>query len=229
MTESTGGSDVGRSATAATLSVDGSWSLHGKKWFTSAATSQMALTLARPIGNASGGQGLAMFYVECRDQAGHLNGIRVERLKDKLGTRKVPTAELLLEGTRAELVAGTTGGTRAIEPMLRITRTWNSVCAASIMRHAQRLAADYARRRTAFGAPLAALPSARRARGSAPARAGARGRRGIRPPLPALRHRYAQRGSCLGSVPPASYCFRSVQSAHLQRQPMASSRSSAWL
>ena len=158
MTESTGGSDVGRSATAATLSVDGSWSLHGKKWFTSAATSQMALTLARPVGNASGGQGLAMFYVECRDQAGHLNGIRVERLKDKLGTRKVPTAELLLEGTRAELVAGTTGGTRAIEPMLRITRTWNSVCAASIMRHAQRLAADYARRRTAFGAPLAALP-----------------------------------------------------------------------
>jgi acyl-CoA dehydrogenase len=158
MTESIGGSDVGRSETTATPGTDGSWSLHGKKWFTSAATSQMALTLARPLGNAAGGHGLAMFYVECRDQAGRLNGIRVERLKDKLGTRKVPTAELLLDGTRAELVAGTTGGTRAIEPMLRITRTWNSVCAASFMRHALRLATDYARRRTAFGAPLAALP-----------------------------------------------------------------------
>jgi acyl-CoA dehydrogenase len=158
MTESSGGSDVGRSEAGATLGPDGRWRLYGKKWFTSAATSQMALTLARPAGNGPGGHGLAMFYVECRDQAGELNGIRVERLKDKLGTRKVPTAELLLDGARAELVAGTTGGTRAIEPMLRITRTWNSVCAASFMRHAHRLAADYAQRRIAFGAPLASLP-----------------------------------------------------------------------
>jgi acyl-CoA dehydrogenase len=158
MTESSGGSDVGRSETGATCDADGRWRLYGKKWFTSAATSQMALTLARPAGNGPGGSGLAMFYVECRDQAGELNGIRVERLKDKLGTRKVPTAELLLDGARAQLVAGTTGGTRAIEPMLRITRTWNSVCAASFMRHAYRLAADYAQRRIAFGAPLANLP-----------------------------------------------------------------------
>jgi alkylation response protein AidB-like acyl-CoA dehydrogenase len=158
MTESTGGSDVGRSETIAEAGADGAWRLHGKKWFTSAATSQMALTLARPAGNGPGGNGLALFYVECRDPSGRLNGIRVERLKDKLGTRKVPTAELLLEGTRAELVASTTGGTRSIEPMLRITRTWNSVCAASFMRHAHRLAADYAQRRIAFGAPLAALP-----------------------------------------------------------------------
>jgi len=158
MTESSGGSDVGSSATIAELGADGRWRLHGKKWFTSAATSQMALTLARPVGNGAGGNGLAMFYVECRDESGRLSGIRVERLKDKLGTRKVPTAELLLDGTPAQLVAGTTGGTRAIEPMLRITRTWNSVCAASFMRHAHRLAADYAKRRVAFGAPLAALP-----------------------------------------------------------------------
>jgi len=158
MTESSGGSDVGRSETMAECGADGAWRLYGKKWFTSAATSQMALTLARPVGNGAGGSGLAMFYVECRDQCGRLNGIRVERLKDKLGTRKVPTAELLLDGVRAELVAGTTGGTRAIEPMLRIARTWNSVCAASFMRHAHRLAADYAQRRIAFGAPLATLP-----------------------------------------------------------------------
>jgi len=158
MTESTGGSDVGSSGTIAELGAEGRWRLYGKKWFTSAATSQMALTLARPAGNGPGGNGLAMFYVECRDESGRLNSIRVERLKDKLGTRKVPTAELLLDGTPAELVAGTTGGTRVIEPMLRITRTWNSVCAASFMRHAHRLAADYAHRRVAFGMPLAALP-----------------------------------------------------------------------
>jgi alkylation response protein AidB-like acyl-CoA dehydrogenase len=158
MTESTGGSDVGLSRTTARRDASGVWRLYGKKWFTSAATSQMALTLARPEGNGPGGSGLAMFYLETRNPDGSLNGIRVDRLKDKLGTRKVPTAELSLEGTVAELVCGPTDGTRAIEPMLKITRTWNSVCAVAFMRHALALAEDYARRRRAFGATLADQP-----------------------------------------------------------------------
>ena len=158
MTESTGGSDVGLSRTVARRDAFGVWRLNGKKWFTSAATSQMALTLARPEGNGPGGSGLAMFYLETRHPDGSPNGIRVERLKDKLGTRKVPTAELSLEGTAAELVCGTTEGTRAIEPMLKITRTWNSVCAVAFMRHGLALAKDYAQRRHAFGAALADQP-----------------------------------------------------------------------
>lgn len=157
MTEATGGSDVGLSQTRAEF-CDGVWRLHGKKWFTSAATSQMALTLARPEGNGPGGSGLALFYLETRDAEGRLNGVRVERLKDKLGTRKVPTAELTLDGTVAHLVAGTTHGTRSIEPMLRVTRTWNSVCASAFLRHGLGLAEDYAARRMAFGATLAAQP-----------------------------------------------------------------------
>jgi acyl-CoA dehydrogenase len=157
MTESTGGSDVGASQTSARLD-GGTWRLYGKKWFTSAATSQMALTLARPEGNGPGGSGLAMFYVETRDAQDRLNGIRIERLKDKLGTRKVPTAELTLDGAVAELVVGTKNGTREIEPMLRVTRAWNSVCAASFLRHGLGLARDYAAKRQAFGAALAQQP-----------------------------------------------------------------------
>ncbi|HKZ74980.1 MAG TPA: acyl-CoA dehydrogenase family protein, partial [Steroidobacteraceae bacterium] len=158
MTESTGGSDVGLSRTVARPDGGGGWRLYGKKWFTSAATSQMTLTLARPEGNGPGGSGLALFYLETRDSAGALNGIRIERLKDKLGTRKVPTAELTLDGAAAQLVAGRANGTRNIEPMLRITRAWNSVCAISYMRHGLLLAQDYAARRLAFGAPLAEQP-----------------------------------------------------------------------
>jgi len=157
MTEASGGSDVGLSLTRAEFR-DGTWRLYGRKWFTSAATSQMALTLARPEGNGGGGRGLALFYVETRDDQGQLNGIAVDRLKDKLGTRKVPTAELTLDGTVAQLVSGTTEGTRNIEPMLRVTRTWNSVCAASFLRFGLGLAEDYASKRIAFGAPLAAQP-----------------------------------------------------------------------
>jgi alkylation response protein AidB-like acyl-CoA dehydrogenase len=158
MTESTGGSDVGASLTRAAQDANGDWRLYGKKWFTSAITSQMALTLARPEGNGPGGSGLAMFYVETHDADGRLNSIRVERLKDKLGTRKVPTAELLLEGARAELVKDTRNGTRTIEPMLVVTRAWNSVTSVAFMRRGLALARSYAAKRRAFGASLDALP-----------------------------------------------------------------------
>ena len=61
----------------------------------------MALTLARPEGNPAGGKGLALFYLETRREDGYLNNILVHRLKDKLGTRKVPTAELRLKMQKA--------------------------------------------------------------------------------------------------------------------------------
>jgi len=48
-----------------------------------------------------GTRGLSLFYVQVRNDDGHLNSIEVQRLKDKLGTKPVPTAELLLDGTRA--------------------------------------------------------------------------------------------------------------------------------
>jgi alkylation response protein AidB-like acyl-CoA dehydrogenase len=158
MTETTGGSDVGRSETVARCGDDGVWRLTGRKWFTSAAASQMALTLARPEGNGPGGRGLALFYLETRDADGRLNGIAIERLKDKLGTRKLPTAELDLEGTVAELVAGTTHGVRNIVPMLVLTRTWNGISALAFLRRAIALARDWAPRRVAFGAPLSEKP-----------------------------------------------------------------------
>ena len=158
MTEATGGSDVGRSETVAVAGDGDEWRLHGRKWFTSSVASEMALALARPEGNPPGASGLALFYLETRDAQGCPNGMRATRLKDKLGTRKVPTAELLLEGARARLVAGPTHGVRDIVPMLVITRAWNSICAVATMRRGIALARDYADRRIAFGRSLADQP-----------------------------------------------------------------------
>src|ERR1700753_1525891 len=67
MTERTGGSDVGLTETTAPRDGE-AFRLYGTKWFTSATTAQMALTLARPEGNGPGGRGLALFYVEVRDE-----------------------------------------------------------------------------------------------------------------------------------------------------------------
>jgi alkylation response protein AidB-like acyl-CoA dehydrogenase len=157
MTEAAGGSDVGLTETVARREGAG-WRLYGRKWFTSAIGSQMALTLARPEGNPPGGKGLALFYVETHDAAGRPNAILVNRLKDKLGTRKVPTAELTLDGTPAEAVAGTSDGVRQIAPMLNVTRAWNAVSACALMRRGLALARDYAAKRVAFGAPLSRKP-----------------------------------------------------------------------
>jgi len=157
MTEAAGGSDVGPTETIARREND-SWRLYGRKWFTSAIASQMALTLARPEGNPPGGRGLALFYVETHDAKGRPNRVWVNRLKDKLGTRKVPTAELTLDATPAELVGGTGDGVKAIAPMLNVTRTWNAVSAVALARRGLALARDYAYKRIAFGAPLSEKP-----------------------------------------------------------------------
>jgi alkylation response protein AidB-like acyl-CoA dehydrogenase len=157
MTERTGGSDVGLSETVAKSTPEG-WRLFGTKWFTSATNSEMALTLGRPEGNPPGGSGLALFYVEARDASGAPNGIEILRLKDKLGTHMVPTAELLLNGAIAVPVKGFSDGVKNIAPMLTITRMWNAVGAVAGMRRALALARDYARRRVAFGAPLSEKP-----------------------------------------------------------------------
>jgi len=157
MTERTGGSDVGKSETTAVQDGD-TWRLTGTKWFTSATTSQMTLTLGRPDGNGPGGRGLALFFVELRDSDGLLRNIEVNRLKDKLGTRKVPTAELTLNGTPATLVREAENGVRNIAPMLAITRTWNAVASVWLMRRGIALARDFAKKRVAFGASLKDKP-----------------------------------------------------------------------
>jgi alkylation response protein AidB-like acyl-CoA dehydrogenase len=159
MTEITGGSDVGLSQTIARRKPESQeWELYGDKWFASAINSEVALTLARPEGNPPGGKGLALFYLELRDEQGRLRNIQINRLKDKLGTRKVPTAELTLSGTPAYLVEGETDGVRNIAPLLNITRLWNGISSVALMRRGLALANDYASRRVAFGGPLSEKP-----------------------------------------------------------------------
>jgi acyl-CoA dehydrogenase len=158
MTERSGGSDVGGTETQARRDGDGRFRLYGAKWFTSAVTSEMALTLARPEDAGPGSAGLSLFYVETRDAAGRLQGIRVDRLKDKLGTRALPTAELTLDGALARPVGELGSGVRKITPLLNLTRLHNAANACGAMARLLQLLRDYARRRVAFGGTLASKP-----------------------------------------------------------------------
>ncbi|HEY4144976.1 acyl-CoA dehydrogenase family protein [Pinirhizobacter sp.] len=158
MTETPGGSDVGRTETSARQGPDGQWRLYGRKWFSSAVVGEAALALARPEGSAAGTSALALFYVETRDAEGRWQGLSINRLKDKLGTRELPTAEVELDGILAHPVGGLDHGVKLVAPMLNVTRTWNAVCAVATMARANALALDYARRREAFGRPLIEQP-----------------------------------------------------------------------
>src|SRR5690606_4112745 len=121
MTERTGGSDVSGTSTIAKKEGD-QYKLYGVKWFTSATTSQMAMTLAR----IEGDEKLSLFYLELRDKSGELQNIQINRLKDKLGTKALPTAELTLSGTPATLVGEAGKGIKTISTLFNITRLYNA-------------------------------------------------------------------------------------------------------
>lgn len=158
MTETPGGSDVGNSETQARRDSDGQWRLYGRKWFTSAVQADTALALARTEGAGDGADTLSLFYLEPRDAQGRWQGVQINRLKPKLGTRELPSAETELLGAVGRPVSGIGHGVRAIAPMLNVTRSWNAVCAIATMRRALALARDYATRRSAFGRLLIEQP-----------------------------------------------------------------------
>jgi alkylation response protein AidB-like acyl-CoA dehydrogenase len=160
MTEMTGGSDVGRTQTRATRDSDGTWRLHGIKWFTSATTSEIALTLARPEGAPDGSRGLSVFRIHRLNEDGSRNAIFVRRLKDKLGTRSLPTAELELQGAIAYPVGEPDGnGVRRIATMLNLTRIHNAIGSVGSLARGLAWARAYAREREVFGRPLMSLPA----------------------------------------------------------------------
>ncbi len=158
MTERTGGSDVSRSMTFATP--DGEdYVLHGHKWFTSAITASVAFTLASTEQPQAGKRApLSVFFLPIRNENGTLNGIEVEALKDKLGTRALPTAQLLLKGCKAKLVGEKGKGVKTISTLFNITRIYNTISAVSYIRRAFALSESYGKIREAFGKKINEQP-----------------------------------------------------------------------
>lgn len=167
MTERTGGSDVSGTSTMARIVEKGTpegdiFGLSGVKWFTSATTSEMSLALGRiEEGGVShaGSRGLSLFCIDVvKDEGGGYRGLQVNRLKDKLGTKALPTAELTLDGVHGRLLGEPGHGVKNVSGMLNITRFYNACAASSGMAQAVHRARAYSWKRTAFGQPLAAHP-----------------------------------------------------------------------
>jgi acyl-CoA dehydrogenase len=159
-TEQHGGSDVGATTTVAVRKGDG-FALYGLKWFTSNANSGLALATARPEGAAAGSEGLGLYLVPSHCADGKPNHYRIRRLKEKLGTKGLPTGEIELEGAEAVEVAAPPDGLKVMMEALEYSRIHNAVGAAGIQRRALREAVQWAKSRPAFGRALIEYPMVR--------------------------------------------------------------------
>ncbi|MFC3451617.1 acyl-CoA dehydrogenase family protein [Amycolatopsis speibonae] len=152
MTEKQGGSDVRTNTTTARPLGDGSYVIVGHKWFTSAPMSDMFLTLAQAPG------GLSCFLLPRVLPDGSRNGIRLQRLKDKLGNRSNASSEIEYDDAIGWLVGEEGRGVRTIIEMVNNTRLDCAVGSASGMRYGAVRAVHHARHRRVFGANLADQP-----------------------------------------------------------------------
>lgn len=158
VTEIQGGSDAATNAVRAEPTTDGLWTLSGQKWFCSNCTADYWLVTGRVAGGPAGHRGIALFCVP-RLWEGEPNGHRILRLKDKLGTRAVPTAELDLEAAIGWPVGAVDRGLKnMVATVLVASRIHNIVAAAAYSRRASREAHSYASFRHAFGRKLAEHP-----------------------------------------------------------------------
>ncbi len=154
MTEKQGGSDVRANTTRAVpVQADGgSYLLTGHKWFTSAPMGDLFLVLAQAPG------GLSCFLLPRVRPDGTVNGMRLQRLKDKLGNRSNASAEVEYDEAEAWLVGEEGRGVRTIIEMVNMTRLDCVLGTATGMRAGVTMAAHHAAHRAAFGRKLAEQP-----------------------------------------------------------------------
>jgi putative acyl-CoA dehydrogenase len=157
LTEKQGGSDVRANTTAATPNADGTWSLRGHKWFTSAPMCDVFLVLAQAV-TPAGEAGLSCFLVPRVLPDGSRNTFRIQRLKDKLGNRSNASSEPEFDGTIAWLVGEEGRGVRTIIEMVSMTRLDCVIGSAALMRQALLQAAHHCSHRSAFGGLLVDKP-----------------------------------------------------------------------
>lgn len=157
LTERVGGSDVGANSVEAHQDGD-RWRLRGHKWFCSNVDAEAILVLARMPGGGPGTRGLGLFLLLREEPAGNAGKIRIERLKDKFGTRSMATGEVTLLDAEATLIAGVGQGFKAMAEMINLSRTYNAVASLAGIRRAILEALAYGAERRAFGARLWELP-----------------------------------------------------------------------
>jgi putative acyl-CoA dehydrogenase len=156
MTEKQGGSDVrANTTTARPLNGGGpgaEYEITGHKWFFSAPMCDAFLVLAQADG------GLSCFLLPRWTPDGERNGLRLQRLKDKLGNRSNASSEVEFQSAWGRLVGEEGAGVRTIIEMVNHTRLDCSLGSAAGMRQGVVQASWHAANRSVFGKVLVEQP-----------------------------------------------------------------------
>ncbi len=161
MTEAKGGSDLGMAVETVAQDCGTHWLLTGDKYFSSNVGAELAVVAARPEDAAAGVRGLELFLVPRVRDDGRLN-YQVRRLKNKIGTRSVPTGEVELRASEGYLLGRRGTGVYLILDTLNLSRVGNSVGSVALAQRALAEAWNFAQGRIAFGKPIAQHPLLRR-------------------------------------------------------------------
>src|SRR5262249_49098117 len=137
------------------------WLLNGDKYFASNVGAELAIVAARPEGAPQTPQGLALFLVPRRCDDGRLNYF-IRRLKNKIGTRSVPTGEVELRDSEGYLLGKPEWGIYLILESLNLSRVGNIVGSVALAQRALADALTFAENRVAFGKPIIEHPLMRR-------------------------------------------------------------------
>lgn len=151
LTEIQGGSDVGSNISRAYQDEKKEWRIRGEKWFCSNANADLILLTARFDESISGSKGLGLFLVPALLTDGRNNHYKIKRLKQKIGTRSMATAEIDFEGAHAYLLGEPTEGIHLVmENVLHLSRIFNAFSVLGMARRAWQTAYYYALHRKAF-------------------------------------------------------------------------------
>ena len=152
VTEKQAGSEMRAVKSKAERVGEGIYRLSGHKWFVSAPMSDAFVMLAEVE------DGVGCFLVPRLLDEGRANGLRFQRLKDKLGLRSNAVAEMEFADTFGFLLGAPDGGLRTILDMLTLMRLDSAVMASGLMRAALAEAVYASRARQVRGRSLVAQP-----------------------------------------------------------------------
>ncbi|RME88987.1 MAG: acyl-CoA dehydrogenase, partial [Anaerolineae bacterium] len=157
MTEVGGGSDLGTYVETVARPAGDRYLLTGEKYFASNAGAELAVVAARLEGAPQNVRGLALFLLPRYREDGELN-YTIRRIKDKTGTRSVPTGEVELKDSEAYLLGKPEWGIYLILEVLNLSRVANSIASIALAQRALADALTFARGRVAFGKPVVEHP-----------------------------------------------------------------------
>ncbi|MDE2577263.1 MAG: acyl-CoA dehydrogenase family protein [Hyphomicrobiales bacterium] len=154
MTERQGGTDVRANITEAHAQGD-HVEITGHKWFMSAPMCDGFLVLAQAPA------GLTCYLTPRFRPDGSINGLRFQRLKDKLGNKSNASSEVEFHRAYAQRIGPEGVGVRTIIEMVQLTRIDCAVGSAGLMRIALAQALHHIRHRSVFQRKLADQPAMR--------------------------------------------------------------------